>query len=183
MRQLLPLEEEERQEWLIDLFSGRQNTVEYFAESMLLNGVWTESEDENGFLIYNMHRLKEINFRNWLLRPEIQEIYNNEVLDLLPHIPKPSIEGSDYIAKRGSKSRYKIVFPDWKQEIISLKKELALSQSRVQELREKLRRANRVIASQVSVIEYRDKQLRGERAAANGTAEKVRVKRCRGFRS
>ncbi|CAD6454292.1 02e167f7-e099-4724-8060-0418241c357d [Sclerotinia trifoliorum] len=152
MRQLLPLEEEERQEWLIDLFSGRQNTVEYFAETMLLNGIWTESKDKNGFLIYRMHRLKETNFRNWLLRPEIQEIYKIQVLELLPRIPNPSIEGSDYITNRGSKSRYKIVIPNWKQEIITMKKELAVSQSQVEELREELRRANDVIASQVRAM-------------------------------
>ncbi|KAJ8071753.1 hypothetical protein OCU04_002069 [Sclerotinia nivalis] len=180
MRQLLPLEEEERQEWLIDLFSGRQNTAEYFAETMLLSGIWTEFEDENGFMFYGMHRLKEINFRNWLLRPEIQEIYENEVMELLPRILKNSIEGSDYIPKRGPKSGYKIVVPDWKKEIIATKQELAVSQSRVEDLKEEIRRANDVIASQASVIEWKDKQLRIERMA-NVRSEKVWVKRYRKF--
>ncbi|KAF7863224.1 hypothetical protein EAF04_007306 [Stromatinia cepivora] len=180
MRQLLPLEEGERQEWIIDLFSGRQNTAEYFAETMLLSGIWTEFEDENGFIFYGMHRLKEINFRNWLLRPEIQEIYENEVMDFLPLILKNSIEGSDYIPRGGPKSGYKVVVPDWKKEIIATKKKLAYSQSRVEDLREEIQRANDIIASQASVIEYKDQQLKVERAA-NVRSEKAWMKKYRKF--
>lgn len=40
MQQLLQLGEEEKRDWVIDLFSGRRNTAELFAESMLKVGLF-----------------------------------------------------------------------------------------------------------------------------------------------
>ncbi|KAF7884311.1 uncharacterized protein EAF02_004647 [Botrytis sinoallii] len=180
MRQLLPLGDEERQEWIIELFSGKKYTVESFAETMIKSGIWTESEDENGFTFCSMNRQKEVNFRKWLLQPRIQEIYNGEVKECLPLIAKKSVEGSDYVPKKGSKSKYKIVTPDWQKEFIETKKQLAQSQSLVESLQETVQIANNIIDEQGTVIDNTRQQLKVARTA-NARSEKVWMKRYKKF--
>ncbi|KAI9645564.1 hypothetical protein NHQ30_006306 [Ciborinia camelliae] len=176
VQQLLPLGEEEREEWVTDLWSGRQGTAELFAEKMCEDGFWTEKEDKDGVVFYSMHRQKEINLQRWLLRPDIQYIYNNEVMQLLPLIMKDSIEGSDYIPKQGSKSAYKVVTPDWQEEFIATKKQLAQSKSLVEDLQEEVRLANETINSQTRALEHKDKQLKVARTT-NARSEKAWMKR------
>ncbi|KAF7951402.1 hypothetical protein EAE96_006715 [Botrytis aclada] len=180
MRQLLPLGEEERQEWITELFSGKKYTVEFFAETMIESGIWKESEDENGFTFFSMNRQKEANFRKWLLLPRIQESYNNEVMECLLLIAKNSVEGSDYVPKKGPKSKYKVVAPDWQQEFIEMKKQLAQSKSHVESLQETVQIANDTIDNQGTVLENTRQQLKVARTA-NARSEKVWMKRYKKF--
>ncbi|KAF7912927.1 uncharacterized protein EAF01_001948 [Botrytis porri] len=180
MRQLLPLGEEERQEWIVELFSGKKYTVEFFAETMVESGIWMESEDENGFTFFSMNRQKESNFRKWLLQPRIQEIYNGEVMGCLHLIAKKSIEGSDYISKKGPKSKYKVVTPDWQMEFIETKKQLAQSQSLIESLQETVQTANDIIDNQGTVLDNTRQQLKVARTA-NARSEKVWMKRYKKF--
>ncbi|TGO07716.1 hypothetical protein BTUL_0252g00180 [Botrytis tulipae] len=180
MRQLLPLGDEERQEWLIELFSGKKYTVEFFAETMITSGIWTESEDENGFTFYSMNRQKEANFRRWLLQPRTQELYIGEVMECLHLIAKKSVEGSDYVPKKGPKSKYKVVTPDWQREFIETKKQLAQSQSLLESLQETVQIANDIIDNQVTVLDNTRQQLKVARTA-NARSEKVWMKRYKKF--
>ncbi|EMR87388.1 hypothetical protein BcDW1_3948 [Botrytis cinerea BcDW1] len=180
MRQLLPLGEEERKEWVIDLFGGKNYTAELFGETMIESGIWKESKDENGFTFYSMNRQKEANLRKWLSQPRIQEIYKGEVMECLPLIAKKSVEGSDYIPKKGPKSKYKVIAPDWQKEFIETKKQLAQSQALIESLQEAVQAANDIIDTQNTVLENTNQQLKVARTA-NARSEKVWMKRYKKF--
>ncbi|TGO21662.1 hypothetical protein BPAE_0207g00170 [Botrytis paeoniae] len=147
---------------------------------MIESGIWTESEDENGFIFFSMNRQKEANFRKWLLHPRIQEIYNGEVMEFLPLIAKKSVEGSDSVPKKSLKSKYKVVAPDWQKEFIKTKKQLAQSPSLIESLQETVQIANDIIDNQGTVLDNTRQQLKVARTA-NSRSEKVWMKRYKKF--
>ncbi|KAG4027370.1 hypothetical protein MFRU_030g00070 [Monilinia fructicola] len=179
MQQILPLQGEEREEWVAELFDGEQSTTELFAEKMCEDGIWIEEEDENQRVFYSMHQRKERNLHHYLLSPRIQRIYNTEVMEFLPLIKKESIEGSDYPPKNVSTS-YKVVTPDWQKEIIAAKKQLAQSQSLVGDLQEEIQLANETIVTQNKALESKNEQLKMARTA-NSRLEKTWMKRYKKF--
>ncbi|KAB8301326.1 hypothetical protein EYC80_003207 [Monilinia laxa] len=179
MQQILPLKGEEREKWVAELFDGQQSTTELFAEKMCEHGIWIEEEDEHQRAFYSMHRQKERNLHRYLLSPQIQRIYNTEVMELLPLIEKESIEGSDFPTKKGSTS-YKVVTPDWHKEIIAAKKQLAQSQSHVRDLQEEIQLADETIATQKKALESKNEQLKMARTA-NAPSEKTWMKRYKKF--
>ncbi|ESZ99153.1 hypothetical protein SBOR_0474 [Sclerotinia borealis F-4128] len=208
MQQVLTLGEKEKEEWVVDLFSGNRNIVESFADTMCEDGFWTEEEDEEGIPFYAMDRQREANLYTWLARPDIQSFYQVEVLKFCPLIMKDSIEGSDHIPEKGPKSAYKVVVPDWQKEIIATKRQLAQSQSLVEDLKEQLaqsqslvedlqeqlvqsqslvedsheqvHRANEIIATQAKAIDSKNEQLKVARTT-KARWEKAWMKRYKKF--
>lgn len=71
---------------------------------------------------------------------------------------------------------YKVVTPNWKEEVIATKKKLAQSQSLVEDPKEEVILANEVIATQKAALGRGDKQLKVARTAS-ARSEKKWMKR------